>query len=165
MLTAAKITTAAEAALKKWDRNFQKILKLAKQRDEKIAKEREKYDRACAPIVEESNQEIGRLTAENLALESEIEQSLLQGISPDKMTVSVPRIETSLAIAEIKDNGRREIDPQAFFKEIPVAERTSFFWSCVSILVTPAEKFLPQEAMKLLARHQPKQSVVVRAKQ
>lgn len=165
MLTATKLKTTAEAALQKWERNFQKILKIAAERDEQLQKERDKYDRACAPVVDKANAQIGALIAESQRLEAEIDQSMMQGISADRQTVVIPRIETKFAIAEIKDNGRREIDPQLFFREVPVADRTSIFWSCLQVLVGPAEKFLPEEAMKRLARHQPKHSVVVRAKQ
>ncbi len=164
MTAVAKIQKTVEAALAEWERLKLRARKYELQRDNDLAVQRTKFDKACEPINLEAKHNLDPLYTKMRTLETSIVNELKAGISPDGRTVAVAQVDVGQAVARMKDNGRREIDPAEFFKQVRQADRDQSFWACMQILIGKAEKFLPEAVMERVARHEPKYSVVIELK-
>jgi len=165
MLTATKIKKSAKPALEEWQQLALKVKKSDAQLDADVAIHKQNFDKATEPLIANANAKTRAWRERMATLEAEISTELKAGISTDGETVALQRVETDLAVAELKDAGKRCIDPEAFFKAVPTADRTAQFWSCVDVLIGKSEKFLPEAVMKRLAKRNHKHSVSIRLKQ
>ena len=165
MLTATKIKKSAEPALEEWQRLKLRVKKIDEQLAADVAVHKQKFDKATEPLVAKRNEKAAPLEQRMATLEAEIADSLKQGISTDGETVAVQRVEVDGAVAEVKDAGKRRIDPEEFFEAVPAGERTAAFWACVEILIGKSDKFLSEAVMKRLAQIAHKYSVSIRLKQ
>jgi hypothetical protein len=142
MLSTKTIRSTTEAALAEWQQLALKV---------KVEEE------ACAAKTAKSR-------ARMAELELQIQNTMKRGISDDGQTIRVQSVESTAAIAEVKDEGRREIKPQEFFETVAPRERTEQFWNCLKVVIGKTEKFLPKALMDTLARREPKLAVKVRLK-
>jgi hypothetical protein len=165
MQSATKIKKSAEPALEEWERLAAKVQKANDELAAAVAKQQQKFDKACDPLLAARNEKTGPWLTRMATLAAEIEASLKAGISADGETIAVPRLETAGAVAEVKDGGKRQINPEEFFKAVPVGDRTEQFWSCFEVLIGKSEKYLPEALMKRLAKINHKFRVDIRRKQ
>jgi hypothetical protein len=164
MSTAAKLKKTVGGLLATYEKLALREHKIEAQRLAAVLKQQQKFDKACAPINSAALETLDPLRAEMRTLAAEIERELKSGIAKDGKTASVLSVETDKAIAELKDNGHRKIEPSAFFEEIPPGRRTLEFWQCVDVRIGKAEKYLPEDAMTRLAGHEPSWKVLTRLK-
>ena len=165
MLTATRIKKSVEPALDEWQRLALKVKKEDTALAAAVAIEKQKYDKAVEPLTGARNAKTRPWLTRMATLAAEIEGSLLAGVTNDGETIAVPRVETDLAVAEVKDGGKRRIDPEEFFQAVPAADRTERFWGCVDVLIGKSEEFLPENLMQKLAKISHKHSVTIRLKQ
>jgi len=142
MNTATRIIKSVEPALAEWERLKQRALKLE---NEAALKLDPLYERMAT-------------------LEATIGARLKVGISADGETVAVSQVDCGGAVAEVKDNGCREISAEDFLRAVPTAKRNATFYSCLKVLISPTDKFLPAAVVKKLAKFKHKHSVNVRLK-
>jgi hypothetical protein len=164
MTSATKLKTKVESLLAEYEKLALREHKIELQRLSDVFEQQRKFDKACAPINSAALEKLDPLRADMRVLAAQIERELNAGISKDGKTASVLLVETSKAIAELKDNGHRKIEPSAFFEEVPPGRRTLEFWGCVDVRIGKTEKFLSEEAMKRLAEHEPNWKATTRLK-
>lgn len=165
MSTATKITKTVEAALAEWERLKVRSQRIEADRQAELLAEQKKLQKACEPINEAAQEKLAPLQKKMKALEATIEAELKAGISPDGNTVAVAQVDVGGAVAEVKDSGKRYIEPQEFLKAVAPADRTSEFYGCLEVYVTKAAKFLPELVMNKLTKLNHKHAVVIRLKQ
>jgi hypothetical protein len=164
MSTATKLKMTISTLLAEYEKLALREHKIELQRLADVLKHQQRFDKACAPINAAALEKLDPLRADMRILAAQIERELKSGISKDGLTASVFSVETAKAIAELKDNGHRKIDPCAFFEEVPPGRRTLEFWNCVDVRIGKTEKFLSEEAMTRLAEHEPNWKVTTRLK-
>ncbi len=142
MLSATKIRNLITPALSEW---------------QQLAKKVKAEEDACAAKTKKDRDRMA-------ALELQIQLTMSKGFAPNQSSVVVQTVETESAIAEVKDEGCRQIDPEEFFKAIPAKDRKHPFWGCLKVGIGKAEKYLPKALMEKLAIREPKLTVKVRLK-
>lgn len=131
-----------EPLLDEWARLKARANKIEKSRDMEIAPLKERFEKQCAHIHSQKNEQLRPLNDKLTTLSTEISKQLLAGVSDDG-SIALSQVEVEGAIAEVKTKeGAREIDPEKFFEFTPPAKRDPRFWKCMRVLVAPAEKFL-----------------------
>ncbi len=142
MLSANKIRTTVAPALEEWQRLAKRVKAEEEACDAKTKKDRDRM----------------------ATLELEIQQTMKRGIAPDGKKIAVQTIESEAAIAEVKDEGCREIKPEEFLDAVPARDRTEQFWDCLKVAIGKTEKYLPKALMEKLATREPKLNVKIRLK-
>ncbi len=128
-----------EQLLAEWSERQAAYKRVTAKRDRMLQPLREVFDASANPINEHAAAKLRPLEEEINALEKQIKSAML---AEAEANGSVSRISSSTAVAEISTTSRREINPQTFFNNIPVDEHGHAFWSCFSVLIGRAEKFL-----------------------
>lgn len=128
-----------EQLLAQWYERQSVHARITAKRDRAMLPLREAFDASAKPITEQAAAKLRPIEEEINALEKQIKSAML---AEAEANGSVSRISTSTAVAEISTTSRREINPQTFFNNIPEDEHGHAFWSCFSVLIGCAEKFL-----------------------
>lgn len=162
---------AIETALDEWTRLTVKALRITVQRDADLKPLRERFDKQCAPILNEATAKLQPLSERRTQLAAEIEKQLKLGIDVDKETVALPQVTVDaqvnstrsvVGIAEVQiGDGDRTIAPEKFFDQTPAAKRDNKFWECLKVQIGKAEKYLGN-AIDALAKKPKTFKVVLR---
>lgn len=94
----------------------------------------EKTDKEYAP-------QISPLSEKLVDLESRIKAELQKGFDVLGNNFAVKKIESELAIVEVNSREEREIQAEAWLKEVPKSEQTGNFFDTIKVLITKADKF------------------------
>ena len=109
------------------------------------------YERKAEPINSDADRKLAPILEQMQELEKEIQTGMLAAIKPDG-SVPIAQLETPKALAQVHTNGKREIDPGAFFRATsPRARNTVGFFECLTVQIGKAEKFLDAPTMARLA--------------
>lgn len=126
-----------------WARAKARAVKLEAVRDKALAPLTAAYEKRCAAIHEEANEQLRPIEEQLKNLEAAIAKEFAIGIDIGGRSCALYQAATEKAIAEVQTNeGNREIPAEKFFDQIPAARRDSKFWECVKIQIGKAEKLL-----------------------
>jgi len=135
--------TLIKEKLDAWARAKAKAVKLESARDKAIAPIAAAYEKKCASIHEETNEQLRPIEEQLKNLEAAIAKEFALGIDIGSRTCALYQAATEKAIAEVQTSeGNREIPPEKFFEQVPAARRDAKFWECVKIQIGKAEKLL-----------------------
>jgi hypothetical protein len=153
-----------EPLLDEWAKLRAQADKIEQSRDLEIKVLQEHFDRKCASIRNIANGKLAPLQEKLKSLTEKIAKPLLDGVAEDG-TIALPQVIGERAFASVNTkSGPREIDAVRFFDHTPVAKRDSIFWSCVKILVAPAEKLLGKVELDKLSDRSTSHEVEIKMK-
>jgi hypothetical protein len=147
-------------ALRRWATLRAERERIEAERDQTIEPIRARFERQIAPAVARAEEQLTPLRDELSKLEKEITEAMKANIVGGE--VRLPRVSTSVAVAEVVTRSEREIDAREFFESVPVAKRGDAFYSCLKIQIGKAEKFLG-ERITDLAHFKRTHTITVRA--
>ena len=148
--------------LEKWAKLRRRKGRIEAERDQAIASFKARFERQCAPFVEQAAERLTPVEDELAQLESAIQEALL-GAKDRKGAFCFPHVTTGVAAATIATRTEREIDPHEFFKAFTLPERNTQFWRCFKVLVGKAEKLLSGAGLDAISR--PRQTHTVQIKE
>lgn len=136
----------------RWTTLSRKRQKIETDRRNQLETLLETYEKKAEPINAEANRQLDVFMDELLTLESEIGAEMLASVKPDGK-IDIPQLDNKFGLAQVITDKKRHIDPAAFLRAVPPARRHEpAFFKCLSILITPSEKFLDTATMSRLAR-------------
>lgn len=115
-------------------------------RERQLKRHREKFEKAVQPINEKIQAKLSPVNQRIYALEKDVEAGLITSTKADG-SFKFQQIESSGIHAEIiQTASRREVSAEKFFSEVPALQRNGeSFWSCLSVQIAKAEKFLGEK--------------------
>lgn len=128
-----------EQLLAQWYERQSAHARITAKRDRAMLPMREAFDASAKPITEQAAAKLRPIEEQINALEKEIKAAML---AEAEANGSVSRISIGSAVTEVTTTSRREINPQTFYNNVPEDEQGHAFWSCFSVLIGRAEKFL-----------------------
>jgi hypothetical protein len=132
-------------------------------RDAAVKREREKFDKACAPFNTKANDKLTPLDEEIKPIRDEVERLLLAAVDKDNVAL-LPLVESRDARAVVDTRAQRTIDPRAFYEFVTEADRKApRFWECFDVLIGKTAKFLG-EKIEQLAKPDRKHRVTIELK-
>lgn len=150
-----------EQLLAEWSERQAAHKRITAKRDRLLQPLREQFDASANPINEQAAAKLRPIEEEINALEKQIKAAMLAEADANG---SVSRLSTATAEALVTTTSRREINPQTFFNNIPEDEHGHAFWSCFSVLIGRAEKFLG-DGLGAIASLKHTHNVSIRAKE
>lgn len=123
----------------------------------------DRYDRACAPVIEKFATELSPITTRQKELLETIQKNLLAGVSPDG-SIKIPLVEGDHFTAEVLKSTTRSVSPFRFIEATPKAKRTSAFWECIGVLIGKADKFMGKDEVDAIADKDTKHRVELKFK-
>lgn len=137
---------------------------LAAKQEKAMVKHRAEFERATTPILEKYNEKLAPVNQRIAALTKEVEAALLNNTNADGAP-KLKSVATDALCAEVVQSAaRREVAAESFFNFVPSVQRSGeSFWSCLSVQIGKAEKFLG-EKINEIASVKPSFKVVIRPK-
>ena len=144
--------TQLSAKLEAWSKASRKRLKIEKDRENQLQTLIDTYEKKAEPINAQADRQLDPIMEDLHTLEADIRTAMLAGVKPDG-SIEIPQIENQFALAQVTIDKKREINSAAFLRAVPPSRRNEpGFFKCLSILITPAEKFLDAVTMARLVR-------------
>ncbi len=122
------------------------------------------FEKKAEPINSERDRRLQPIVDQMNTIEEELRAEMLRQIKTDG-TIGIPQLETANALAQVFTDKKREIDAAAFIRATPPRRRNDpAFYSCLTVQIAKAEKFLDQPTMVRLTRLKLTHSVALKLK-
>lgn len=128
----------------------QERLEICTVRDAAVKREREKFDKACAPLNQLANEQLEPVNQKLSPILREIE-GLLTAAVDEKGRALFKTADSRDARAEVKQTVQRQVDPKELLELVSEAERTPAFWECLDVLIGKTSQFLGATKLDELA--------------
>ena len=136
---------------------------LVLQKDSAIKPHKDLFDKKSAKISEEYADDISAANTNLFEIEKELKAELGKGFDELANEFSITKIESELALMEVKTTESREIEPEAWLKEIPKAKQIGGFWKTLKVQIGEGAKQFSEVVNKLATKKRTHQ-VIIRLK-
>lgn len=149
--------------LQEWATCRGKVDTLMSQKDAEIAPFKAAFDKKSAKITAQYADNLNLANADLFQAEKELKAELGKGFDALTNEFAVTKVESELAIIEVKTTESREINPEAWLKEIPKAKQNGEFWKTLKVQIGEAVNQFSESVNKLATKKRSHQ-VIVRLK-